>query len=341
MASPGGLPTLRRDCLISYVRTFSNPRAFAAITVHRDRQLVAALPLVTRYRAGIPWALSLPNNPWMKCGDLLVDPQRVDPSVFDELAESLLRLPGWQMDFDWVTPCANWDRLLTALERRGCQVERRHQFDAGVLSIEGVWEDYFASCSRRHRQNMRSGWKRLAALGPLTLQRYAGISDPPQLQKLMDEVIRVEQAGWKGEQGSAIGCHPPIEQFYRQIATTLDRSGLLEIHFLRSGDRPIAFDFGYVADRIWYSHKVGYDPEFARFGPGQLLMYGQLQHWFANRDVRQVDTMGILSEATAKWTRQTRPVCRYRISRPGRVDRWAWNAIRKGREVFRTALGRG
>ncbi len=340
-ASSASLPTLRRDCLVHYVRTFSKPQSFAAATVRRSDRLVAALPLISRSRAGLPSTLSLPTNPWMKCGDLLVDQAfSNDSTVFDELAVQILHWPGWMLDFQWITPTADWDQLLEAFRRRGCQIDRRRQFDVGLIDVRGNWDDYYAGLSKGHRKKLRSRWRQLQQLGPVTLQRHRRIGNSKQLSALMTEVIRIEKSGWKGQQGSAIGSRPEIERFYRQVARTLDQAGLVEIHMLCVAGRPVAFDLGYLADHTWYSHKVGYDSEFANYSPGQLLLYQQLQRWFTDDQVRQVDTMGIFSDATAKWTRQTRPAHRYRISRPGSIDRWAWSGLRLGRDLV-GKLGRG
>ncbi len=343
-ASRRTLPTLRARCLERFAREFASPgkNKCRIATVRRQGELVAALPLVARSRLGLTLSSELPLNPWMPCGDLLIDQRYTDALlIYDELADQVTGHQQWLLDFQWVEPSREWDQLLLALERKGWSIDRQLQFETGVITIGSSWESYLATRSRSHRHRMRASLRQLERVGQVAFERHRDIADSRTLELLLDEALAIEHSGWKGEEGTSIRSRPDIESFYRDIARLLNADGMLEMQFLRVDGRAIAFELGYVSEGTFHSHKVGYDPCFARYGPGQLLVWHQLQHWFSTGDIHTVDTMGILGEATAKWCNDCRSRYRYRAIRPGRLPRIARSVAQTLRNLLsRSAVER-
>ncbi len=48
---------------------------------------------------------------------------------------------------------------------------------------------------------------------------------------------------------------------------------MLEVQFLKLDDRAIAFEIGFRSHGTYYSCKIGFDPEFSKFSPGQIITY--------------------------------------------------------------------
>ena len=46
---------------------------------------------------------------------------------------------------------------------------------------------------------------------------------------------------------------------------------MLEVQFLKLEDRAIAFEIGFRSHGTYYSYKIGFDPEFSKFSPGQII----------------------------------------------------------------------
>ena len=68
----------------------------------------------------------------------------------------------------------------------------------------------------------------------------------------------------------------------------------------------IAFEYGWSERGVYYTPKVGFDDDYSRFSPGQLLRYFVLEDAFLRADRRAIDYLGPISEATAKWTTPAR-----------------------------------
>ena len=45
----------------------------------------------------------------------------------------------------------------------------------------------------------------------------------------------------------------------------------------------LAFVYGFRAKGVYFAHKIGYDPRFAAFSPGQLLFYHILEQLHSER----------------------------------------------------------
>jgi CelD/BcsL family acetyltransferase involved in cellulose biosynthesis len=88
----------------------------------------------------------------------------------------------------------------------------------------------------------------------------------------LGEGLALEAAGWKGGLGTAIACDPRLVRFYHALARSFARRGRLTLAFLRARGRRIAFHFALENERTYFLLKPGFDPEFAPYGPGQLLV---------------------------------------------------------------------
>ena len=86
--------------------------------------------------------------------------------------------------------------------------------------------------------------------------------------------------------------------------------GLLDLWLLKLDGKTIAFEYCHFAKGVCLSHKISFDPNWERFSPGRLLRYFQLQQYHDDPTCRELDTLGVLCEAKAKWITR-----RYRCSR--------------------------
>lgn len=330
----GQLPTTLPACTRLFARSFFPDAMLSVVASDVEDRSSSAITMIISRQFGLRVA-RLPVNEWMKCGDLLVRDGIDAGDSLNSLCERILELGANIHDFNWVREGSGWTSLMESFRNRGCHVDQRVMFDVGLIDIAGDWDEYWRSRSKNHRKQMNSAWKGLGECGALQFERHRNIACPNQLNKLMDEAIAIEHGSWKGASGSSIRSRPEIEEFYRGIGGELNRRGMLELHFLRVGERAIAFEWGYQRNGVYHSHKIGYDREYARFSPGQLLLFAQLQEFFSTGDVRQVDTMGILSQATARWTTGSYRMMRYRVSSPGKLVRWALSAACRSRDAAR------
>src|SRR5439155_13822651 len=133
---------------------------------------------------------------------------------------------------------------------------------------------------------------------------------PGELDRLLDEVFRVEAAGWKGREGTALANDSVRGMFYRRYAAAACRQGILRLCFLRIGDRVAAVQLGVESEGRFWLHKIGYDEAFAKCSPGMLLLRDTIRY-AASRSLRSYEFLGARSEEhTSELQSRGHLVCR-------------------------------
>ena len=148
---------------------------------------------------------------------------------------------------------------------------------APFIEIDSDWSAFESSLPARRLTKYRRFRRRLDEQGEVWL----GIEpDLAGLERLLAEAFRIEALGWKGRVGTAIVSRPETLAFYRDVARWGAEQGTLVLWFLRVDGRAIAFAMGFEQGGVYYDLKVGFDPEWTRFGPGVLLMEARIRHAF-------------------------------------------------------------
>ena len=103
------------------------------------------------------------------------------------------------------------------------------------------------------------------------------MAPPPEgLDEALDDLFRLEAAGWKSRTGTAILLNDAISRFYKEVAAWAAATGQLRLSFLRVGEHRLAGAIAVVDDSHLYALKIGHDPEYSRWAPGTLLVLDEM-----------------------------------------------------------------
>jgi CelD/BcsL family acetyltransferase involved in cellulose biosynthesis len=299
-------PFLSFDWTAVYARALGArvgvPRIFL---VWRGDRLVAALPLVAERR-------SLAHAPARILRSLSDDhSQRWDALVTDREAAAAL--------VTWLLADESWDALelrdaparadtgvdlITAAARNAsCIVGEWPSQSSPYLALPASPDKVLAGLDAKFRANLRRRARRLAEeVGPVALER---ITDLAGAQEALGEAFRLEAAGWKGDEGTAVLCDPALEETYRGLAAALARGGSLALTFLKAGDRRVAMHFAAVEGGVYFLFKVGSDATLARHGLGHLLV-AEVARDLVGRGVSELDFLGDTADWKRSWTKAER-----------------------------------
>ena len=122
--------------------------------------------------------------------------------------------------------------------------------------------------STKRRRNYRRLKQRLSERGELVF-RTIGPDDP--VEPWIERFLGVEQSGWKGHRGSALGSRPWSRAFFVEMATDAHRRTQLMMASLDFEGRPIAMKCNLLTGDAGYAFKIAYDESYAAFSPGVLL----------------------------------------------------------------------
>lgn len=325
----GAAPFTRPGWLDAWWRAFGDELGRLEILALRRRdRLAGVLPLV--HRGGV---VGSATSDWMSA----YDPPVEDPAAAAALADALFASRPRRVELRYL-PLGH--PMRTACRAAAAAGEYR-LVDGPVerspyVALDGGWEAYEQGLDRKLRSEIRRRRRRLDEQGELRLEVADGRD---RLDALLDEGFRLEAAAWKGEAGTAIASHEATLQYYRDGAEWARRRGILRLAFLRLDDRPLAFDYCLEEAGVHYLLKIGYDPEFRRYGPGIILRHEMLARAFSC-GLSRYEFLGIDMPFKLEWTDTgwDKPWLRaFATSPSGSIDRLQFTRLRP---LVRRALRR-
>ncbi len=188
-----------------------------------------------------------------------------------------------------------WREWIIQAEKLGIAFSVTPDVVAGQVAIQGTWSDYLGRMPQRRRADLRRTLRRAAEQHVIRFELIQSFS-PESVETAVREGFAVEDASWKGSNGSSVIKRGWLPFFIGQ-AKLLAASGQLCLAFLWAGSTPIAFGYMPYARKHLSLVKYGYSLEFRRLGPGQLLIHHILQHMFSNTN----DFAGLLFPGTVTW----------------------------------------
>jgi CelD/BcsL family acetyltransferase involved in cellulose biosynthesis len=288
----------------------------AALFGARQRgRLVAVLPLERQGRS--LRALRCDHSPRV---DLVGD-----PAALPALWHAVRQADGWDV---LQLPAVPADSpLAIALP----QLARDDGFAAYVRETHRVPWFLVDEIEQRIHRRFRGDMRRLERqLGGVQLERIAQFD-----REALRDVLRLEAAAWKGAAGTAIVCDQRLTRFYAGLARVFARRGRLTVAFLRAQGKRIAAQLSLEDATTFYLLKTGYDPDYAHFGPGQLLVRETALD-AGRRGLVRYDLLGKATAWKMKWTEQTRSHVSVTIYAPTPGG----HARRFVREIARPLAGR-
>ncbi len=327
--SDATMPTMRAETLAKWLEQFTSPGEFHALAVEENGRYLAALPLVLRRVAKILPAGSLTCNPWLPCGDLLLDPAADTGGALSALISAAAELP-WPLLWlnDAVIDAPRWQALEAVCRQEGISVVEHARYEVAKIGVAADWDAFTKNLSRSHRQGTQKALRRLEELGDLRLEMLSKLA-PEEANSWLQKVFAVEDSSWKGSSGSSVLRTAGMSDFFLRQARQLAEWGQLEIAILQLEGHPIASLFGFSAKGVYHAHKIGYDPRYGQYSPGQVMFWKILEQLHAGGDWKAFDCIGPMTEATSRWRPDTYTIGRVAIAPRKLLGRLALSAYRR------------
>ncbi|RDC60467.1 hypothetical protein HME9302_01674 [Alteripontixanthobacter maritimus] len=148
-------------------------------------------------------------------------------------------------------------------------------YERALLKSDDDAESYFAaSVNGKRRKEFRRRAKRFAEGGEVSLEQTRGdegISD------WLKEFLALEQAGWKGDEASALACCDKTTALFRQTMMAAANLGRLDRVTLRLDGKMVAGLLTVTAGSGAFSYKTAYDEAHAKASPGVMLQRHYLE----------------------------------------------------------------
>jgi CelD/BcsL family acetyltransferase involved in cellulose biosynthesis len=176
-------------------------------------------------------------------------------------------------------------RVLAARGTAPCVLEefQRPKLEAGVDGKTYLEKALSSSSRKKLRQHRR----RLGEKGVLT---SGVICEPEQIRDALEDFMRIEAAGWKGRQGTALLCDPRNAAFIRKSMPAMAERGRASIHALYLDGKPVSMQLVVRAGGAAFTWKTAYDESYQDFSPGMLLLEDYTTAFLADSTITHVDS---------------------------------------------------
>lgn len=290
----GFTPMQSRAWIIACAETFRAGADLRISVVEDGRGVIAVAPLVTR--PGFPGTV-----------ELLGVRELSEPTDFvyrDLQALTLmLRLVGRgsrPVILNRVPDRSPSIQTIRQHFRRSAVILARPDNSCPYIDLRGAAADPDALLSASLRSDLRRAQRKAEALGKLTFEIHAPKTAEAFLP-LFEEAIRVEGAGWKGRDGSALAVDQRAQAFFRRYGILASEEGALRLALLRINGVPAAMQYAVQWNGALWLLKVGYDEQFSKCSPGLLLMQHTLRDAVA-QGLRSYEFLGSAEPWTQRWT---------------------------------------
>jgi CelD/BcsL family acetyltransferase involved in cellulose biosynthesis len=264
-------PLVRHEWFAAAVAAHGEGRDLAVFVARRGGCAVAIAPFVVERTGLVPRLMRLDRDA-CEPTPFLYEDERALTAVLAAVADRGLPvvLPRLEADSDDI-------RRFRALPRRAGLRILRFKVPAGTsVPLDADWSVFEAKMSSKSRTYIRRKRKSAEREGAVSFQ--AVCPEESSIDRHLGEVFRVEAAGWKGRNGTAILMDARARRFWSAYARAAARLGTLRLFFLRIGDATAAVRMAVErGGRLW-ELKVGYDERFARHSPGILLTHETLRY---------------------------------------------------------------
>ena len=298
LAIGSGSPTHHYAWVSACVDIISRSSDLHLVVVGSPQRPVAIAPLVTRRRGG-------GRLEQLGVRELHEPMDLIYKSTADvtTLAEAMAHL-GLPVSLGRLPAESSTVAAMTEVWRGRGIVVRRPAAGCPWIALDPRWCEPEPPLEPRRRADLRRAQRNAEKIGPVSCQIVAPA--PGELDQLLDDAFRVEAAGWKGREGTALASDTVRGAFYRRYAAAACRQGILRLCFLRIGDRTAAVQLCVESEGRFWLHKIGYDEAFAKCSPGMLLLRDTIRY-AARQGLDSYEFLGAPEPWIRPWTDRLRP----------------------------------
>ncbi|MGH8720321.1 MAG: GNAT family N-acetyltransferase [Burkholderiales bacterium] len=223
--------------------------------------------------------------------------------VADQMGELLRCLPGVavSMSINQQDPDMS---LFTSLDSHR-NVQTLEWIRTARVTLTQAPEEFWKTRpSRTLIKKLGAQRRHLAAQG-MQLE-FVEVRDPARVAEGIREHGRLESAGWKGKQGTAIEVNNQQGLFYRELLEDFCRNGEGVMYRLLLDKKTIASRLSIERDGTMVALKTAYDESLHKLSPGSLLAQDLFRALLAQERIRVVEFYGKVTEWTVLWTDEIR-----------------------------------
>jgi len=299
---------LAADFVAPLVEQFS--RAGDLLAIWRQEGVVGAMAIVRPTRRGA-WATFQPAQAplglWLQ-----------QPGLDTEtLARSLLgALPGFPLVF----ALTQMDPMLMPRPADGPCTRTLDYIDTARVTLAGGFDDYWAGRGKNLRGNLKKQRARLEREGVAT--RLQVDRAPQAMAQAVADYGRLESAGWKAGQGTAVDAGNAQGRYYRAMLEALASRNAASVYRYYFNEQLVAMDLCVEDDASIVVLKTSYDESVpSNWSPTLLMREEATRALFDAGRFARLEFYGRVMEWHLRWTDEVRTMYH--------VNYYRWPGLRR------------
>ncbi len=212
------------------------------------------------------------------------------------------QLPGFALELGVMQQDPDYSSLPLAESRPG--LERLDYIQTARITMAGDFEAYWKQRGSNLRHNLARRRRRLAEknlVGELVARRAPG-----EVADAIREYGRLESAGWKAKDGTAVSLDNEQGRFYRDVFEYFSDHGEAVIYQFVVDQKVVASDLCLMRNGMMVVLKTAYDESFNEYSPALMMREDIMKQLFAENQVRVVEFYGRVMEWHTRWTDEAR-----------------------------------
>ena len=213
----------------------------------------------------------------------------VDPACVDEVIPAFLAaienspsLPSVVSLQSLDAECPSYPVMLKELAARGVT-----PLLLSETARPFVTREFGVKRSGSTRKKLRQDWNRLTALGAVDVVNDRTAAGARQA---FESFLALEQASWKGAQGTALLSDPEDAAFVRRLFENLAARQNASVALLRVNGEAIAAQVLMYCGTTAYTWKTAFSANYGKYSPGALLIDRITDELFAGPDILAINS---------------------------------------------------
>jgi CelD/BcsL family acetyltransferase involved in cellulose biosynthesis len=311
-------PFLTYEWLTSWRKHFGKEKELRLFTARSEGAISLAIPVMYSPRRvfGIKHSkIEFAATPESDYHVFLVTSFQEASRAVDELIESMMEdsTDADCVEFKDVPENSLTSRLLEKVNREGLGGSRSITNSCPYIPLPKNYELYLQSLGPNMRRNLKV-WER-QALRDYTVEfvRYDKIGTAEEAMKSLFELHQKRQRA-KGNWGSfSDSIH---RNFHTDVANAFAEKGWLALFFLTFNGKPVSTVYAYEYNKKLYAYLCGFDPEYARYRPGNLA-FNNLIKYGIEKELKELDFLRGGEEYKTRWGAMVRNNFEFKIPKKG------------------------
>jgi Acetyltransferase (GNAT) domain len=137
------------------------------------------------------------------------------------------------------------------------------------------------------RKKLRQDWNRLSAAGAVEVVNDRSIGGA---KRAFEIFLALEQASWKGANGTALLSDPRDCAFARRLLQSLAEQGNASVALLLVNGEAIAAQVVMYCGKTAYTWKTAFSANYAKYSPGALLVDKITEELLSSPDVQAINS---------------------------------------------------